>query len=103
MNARTPGKWRPVFDGWSKTHGSDITIEARTPIHNNPRFVGRAYGEGNLYGGGNNSERDANARAMAAAPELIAMLEKILRDCVIHRAEATALLSRVNGEEATQP
>jgi hypothetical protein len=64
----TPGPWEAI--GLESDHDSDRSIMARTPIHGNPLAVARAYGGGILAPA--DPERVANARLIAAAPDLLA-------------------------------
>lgn len=73
----TPGPW---FVPTSRSHrASDITIEARTQILNNPVYICRVYGDGGTIPFESASEeKQANARLIAAAPTLAHALRDIL-------------------------
>lgn len=70
----TPGPW--AADGLDSPHDADRAIYARTPLHGNPIFVARAYGNGCLCP--ITPERVANARLIAAAPDLLEAAEKLI-------------------------
>ena len=59
---RTPGPWILSDD---QTCGSDVSFYAETPIHRNPRWIGRVYGPGPLTREW--AERDANAAFIVEA------------------------------------
>ena len=80
----TPGPWTARTA--NLTGGEDITIEARTPIHNNPVFIARAYNSGIL--GTSDPEREANARLIAAAPAMLDALREIRREYSNVRGES---------------
>jgi hypothetical protein len=81
--AHTPGPWiADLQRDLDKTHGTDISIFAKTPIHGNPQWLARVYGPGALAIG-MNGERDANVRLIAAAPDLLAALQRTLRQIEI--------------------
>lgn len=68
----TPGPWSVPW-ATSQVHGADLSIEARTKVHNNPRYIGRVYGPGPLAT--LDEETRANAALIAAAPTLYQALE----------------------------
>ena len=70
MSQHTPGPWE--VDGLAQRHDADRSIMARTKS-GNLRPVARAYGEGVLAGA--SLERKVNARLIAAAPEMYALLQ----------------------------
>lgn len=71
MYKHTPGPW------YTRTglRGEDISIGA-TRASGNPHWVGRAYNAGIL--GPSDPESEANARLIAAAPELLTALGRLL-------------------------
>ena len=75
----TPGPWEAI--GLESDHDSDRSIMART-TGGNPLAVARAYGGGILAPA--DSERVANARLIAAAPDLLAACKAFvaLRKCI---------------------
>lgn len=99
MSAHTPGPWK-ALDLDSRTD-IDRTIEARTSVHNNPRSIARVYGQGAL------ARPDpvslANARLIAAAPDLLAALEDLLtarledRDTANHYSRAWDAVDKAKG------
>lgn len=65
----TPGPWRVRMAEADKIHSGDIAVYGHSKT-NMGRCVARVYGEGWLSS--RMDERDANARLIAAAPELLA-------------------------------
>lgn len=65
----TPGPWH-VNIGSADNYGFDVVIYAETSIHHNPSWIARAYGPGTPGDSEGIATRDANARLIAAAPEL---------------------------------
>ena len=64
----TPGPWiAPIRE----TCG-DLSVEARSLVHNNPIFIARVYGPGGFSK--DVETRNANARLIAAAPSLVTAL-----------------------------
>ena len=59
---RTPGPWILSDD---QTCSCDVSFYAETPIHRNPRWIGRVYGPGPLAREW--AERDANAAFIVEA------------------------------------
>lgn len=75
MNKHTPGPWDIHFDRqdneiYGKITGATITVEPNTAI---ARVCGIDTNE--------HDERLANARLIAAAPELLEALREIMREC----------------------
>jgi len=68
----TPGPWETDTSAVSST---DIPVCGRTKS-GNPRWVARVYGEGTLSRV--TDERNANARLIAAAPELLGACHAVL-------------------------
>lgn len=71
----TPGPWRVHMADSDKTHSGDIAVYGHSKT-NMGRCIARVYGEGflsNIV-----KERDANARLIAAAPELLEECKKNL-------------------------
>lgn len=67
----TPGPWTVDYP----RSGQDVTVEGRSPIHKNPIYITRVYGPGILST--DTETRNANARLIAAAPDLLAALEAL--------------------------
>jgi hypothetical protein len=61
----TPGPW--FANDLNSKYDPDRTVYARTPIHGNPRYIARVYGQGAMNP---DPESLANARLIAAAPAL---------------------------------
>lgn len=78
MEKHTPGPWEIMRNRFDDTHSSDASILARTPIHKNPKYLCRVYGEGNLST--DVAERDANARLIAKAPEMYERLANLVHN-----------------------
>jgi len=74
MTKHTPGKWKAI--GWT-------IVTSGSPLHNNVNWT-----VGSVFDHGDDNEAFANARLMAAAPDLLAMLEEMLPDleCQCHLA-----------------
>lgn len=92
--AHTPGPWNVVLP----PTGEDVSIVGRTPAHRNPIFIGRVYGPGILSKDVTN--RNANARLIAAAPELLQALRLLREHCEYEhlRVVADAVLAKVDGK-----
>ena len=75
MTKHTPGPWLLAGDDGK----SDATAYARTPVNQNPLYIARVYGEGVLASSSpGTEERKANARLIAAAPDLLAACKAAL-------------------------
>ncbi|MEE9594268.1 MAG: hypothetical protein V3V92_02605 [Candidatus Hydrothermarchaeales archaeon] len=70
----TPGPWH--ISGLAWEYGNDLTIYAETETYKNPWNIGRAYGPGNLVR--QSEETRANARLIAAAPDLLEAIQLLL-------------------------
>lgn len=70
----TPGPWN-----LSESHsGADRSVFALSPKHQNPIWIARVYnGDGSIHTPA--PIRDANARLIAAAPDLLEACEETLR------------------------
>lgn len=89
MSAKhTPGPWS--FEA-PKEGTPDITVSARIqtkgphskPGQTIPMYITRVYGTGE-YTGPINGERLANARLIAAAPDLLEVLKQVLKGCEVN-------------------
>lgn len=110
MSEHTPGPWHIYSTAHATKSSCDVSIYAETKIHKNPKYLCRVYGEGSMtmYG---MERRDANARLIAAAPEMLEALEDLVTcpafnskvfatDKESHRAWtlARAVLKKARGE-----
>ena len=72
MSTHTPGPWTVH----NSPTGIDVTVTAFTPINHNPISVARVYGPGPLSRA--TDTRNANARLIAAAPDLLHQLKEVV-------------------------
>ena len=77
----TPGPW--IVES-NQAGGIDSSVYALTPIHKNPRYICRVYGPGALSP--DVAERDANARLIASALELLDVAQRWVA-CLNHLAK----------------
>jgi len=114
MPEHTPGPWEVAHYDGEEWYGCDVSVFARISSVNH-RSVARIYGDGVLAHNPNNAERDANARLIAAAPEMLEALEKAVpwlgkmiadgghlnsvlpRACEIALDQAEAAISKARG------
>ena len=101
MTTHTPGPWTIRTD--SRTD-IDRTVFAHTPIHNNPVAIARVYGEGVMASP--DAEKIANARLIAAAPDLLAACQRALDSSVRinwERLREAVALATEGGSEPDEP
>ena len=84
MPNHTPGPW--LIAGMSQSGCADVSIYRKT-ANDRPQYIGRVYGEGIVYR--YTDTRDANARLIAAAPDLLAAIEELVGEFDA-RSEAAA-------------
>jgi len=73
MTKHSPGPWTLT----SQVAGDeDISIYGVTPVHKNPRWIARVYGQGRLAR--KDPETAANAALLLAAPDMLAAIEDVL-------------------------
>lgn len=84
----TPGPWR--IEPWTYNHGK----EKKIVMQNNTDAVAEIW---NLYRPDDerNAEQNANARLIAAAPEILALLKEYHK--IIPCQELTELIDRIEG------
>lgn len=80
----TPGPWRVQMYDWDRTHSTDVSIYGHSDS-NSGKCVTRVYGEGSLHW--KTDERDANARLIAAAPELLSAVKEFMEFVYPDRVE----------------
>lgn len=97
MNSKhTPGPWTASLP---EDRLSDAAISARTPIYKNIANIARVYRRDS------ERQRDADARLIAAAPDLLAALDELLADKYLsdpinadRMAAARAAIRKARGE-----
>jgi hypothetical protein len=106
MKHHTPGPWK--FTGENQNHDFDRSIISFTKIYKNPRAIARVYGGG--VSAKPDDENIANARLIAAAPDLLFELEAIVEQLDSwfelgnsaseppDTAEAKTLIAKARGE-----
>lgn len=93
MSKHSPGPWRRDTTGGMK---GDVRAA-------NGRWVALCYGIGNQTGCYSEkftrAVNDANARLIAAAPEMLALLRRVMASDQRVYDEIAALLARIDGDE----
>lgn len=74
MSSYTPGPWK-IFDGWGSSREKPIIVDSIPD--DNGKFVGNCI----CFVATTNDDAAANARLLAAAPDMLAALEDALRTC----------------------
>ena len=103
MSKHTPGPWK-IFDGWGSSKFAPVVVDCIPD--DNGKFVGNCI----CHLASTNEDAVANARLIAAAPELLNALEDFVKACNIPGdtklgvevemafRQADALLEKLKGE-----
>lgn len=73
----TPGPWK-IWDGWGSSRFAPVVVDCIPDVDG--KFVGNCI----CHVAGTNEDREANARVIASAPEMLEALEYIRANCFIY-------------------